>query len=246
MIFKRELLANLWARGAALQCCFGQKAIDFTIPTYQCEEPFEADAVDAVFDPSRLSGVSGQVKLKRLGDLQAEIRIQPLGIPRDPRDPLPYLALLMELGTESGYRGHGKIKATPSEPTSREKFSNLTTTLATAAEKHAARLQQVGINKKDPELMALKKTLNKAQLATDMYNRYVISIQGASPEVYQILETAEIANEFATLLDITTRVPGKEKATIQHMCPLERLDDGSNHTAWMAEYVVPEVEMELN
>jgi hypothetical protein len=152
----------------------------------------------------------------------------------------------MELGSESEYQGHGKIKATPSKPTSPNKFSELTTTLATAAEKYAVRLQEVGKDKKDPELRALKKALNEAQLATDMYNRYAISIRGASPEVYQILKTAEIANEFATLLDITTRVPGKEKATIQHMCPLERLEDGSNHTAWMAEYVVSEVKMELD
>jgi len=243
LIFKRKLLANLWARGAALQCCFRQKAIDFTIPTYRCEGPFEADAV---FDPSRLSGASGQVKFKLSGEPKAESRIQPLGIPRDPRNPLPYLALLMELGSESEYQGHGKIKTTPSKPTSPNKFPELTTTLATAARKYAVRLQQVGKDKKDPELMALKKALNEAQLATDIYNRYAISIRGASPEVYQILETAEIANEFAALLDITTRVPGKEKATIQHMCPLERLEDGSNHTAWMAEYVVPEVKMELD
>ena len=230
-------------QAAALQYCFGQKAIDFTIPTYRCEGPFEADAV---FDPSRLSGASGQVKFKLSGEPKAESRIQPLGIPRDPRNPLPYLALLMELGSESEYQGHGKIKTTPSKPTSPNKFPELTTTLATAARKYAVRLQQVGKDKKDPELMALKKALNEAQLATDIYNRYAISIRGASPEVYQILETAEIANEFAALLDITTRVPGKEKATIQHMCPLERLEDGSNHTAWMAEYVVPEVKMELD
>jgi len=133
----------------------------------------------------------------------------------------------------------------PSEPTSPDKFSKLTTTLATAAEKYAVRLQQVGKNKTDPELTALKTTFNEAQLATDMYNRYAISIRGASPQEYQILQTAEIANDFASLLDVTTRVSGKEKATIQHMCPLERLDDGSNHTAWMAEYV-PEVKMELD
>ena len=241
MIFKRKLLANLWARGAALQCCFRQKAIDFTIPTYRCEGPFETDAV---FDLSCLSGVSGQVKFKVSGEPQAESRIQP-GIPRDPRDPLPYLALLMELGSEAEYQGHGKIKATPSEPTSPDKFPKLITTLASAAEKYAVRLQQVGKNKMDPELTALKMTLNEVQLATDMYNRYAISIRGASPQEYQILETAEIANDFASLLDITTRVSGKEKATIQHMCPLERLDDGSNHTAWMAEYVVPEA-MELD
>jgi hypothetical protein len=61
--------------------------------------------------------------------------------------------------------------------------------------------------------------------------------------VYRILKTAGIADEFATLLKITTRLPGMAKAT---MCPLERLGDGSNHTAWMAEYFVPEAEMELD
>jgi hypothetical protein len=240
LIFKRKLLANLWARGAALQCCFRQKAIGFTIPVYHCDGPF---AADAVFDPSRLSGISGQVKFRVAGEPQAERGIQPFGIPRDPHQPLPYLALLMELGSESDYQGHGKIKPTPSGPTHPGEFSQLTTALATAAGKHALRVQQVGKNKRDSELMELKEALSNAQLATDRYNRYTISVRGASPEVYRILKTAGIAKEFATLLKITTRLPGMAKATIQHMCPLERLGDGSNHTAWMAEYFVPEAEM---
>jgi hypothetical protein len=171
--------------------------------------------------------------------------MQSFGIPRDPHDPLPYLALLVELGTESEYHDNGKIKATASKSTSPNEFAVLTTTLATAATNYALRLQQVGKKKKDSKLMALKEALSKAQLDIDMYNRYAISVRGASLEVYQILETAKIAQEFATLLDITTRLPGKEKATIQHMCPLERLEDG-NHTAWMANYVVPEAKMELD
>jgi hypothetical protein len=94
--------------------------------------------------------------------------------------------------------------------------------------------------------MELKEGLSSAQLATDRYNRYTISVRGASPEVYRILKTTGITDEFATLLKITTRLPGMAKATMQHICPLEQLGDGSNHTAWMAEYFVPEAEMELD
>ncbi len=53
------------------------------------------------------------------------------------------------------------------------------------------------------------------------------------------VKRAGIVDEFANLLDITTRLPGNAMATIQHMRPLERLGDGSNHTVWMAEYLTP-------
>jgi hypothetical protein len=65
-------------------------------------------APEAIFDPSRLSGASVQVKFDLAGDPQAESRIRPFGIPCDPHHPLPYLALLMELGNESNYQGHSK------------------------------------------------------------------------------------------------------------------------------------------
>ena len=241
---QRKLLANLWARGAALQCRFDQKAIDFTIPVYH--GPVDAGAM---FDPSRLSGLSCRVRFKVTDDPQAETLIRPFGIPRDPHDPLPYLALLMELGSESNYKGYSKIKSTPSGPTADGKFSELTTALATAVQEHALRLQQVGKKRKEDaelELKRLKKAIGDAQLAVDSYNRYSISVCGASPEVYRVLKTADIVAAFATLLKITMPLPGNQEAALQHMRPLERLGGASEHTAWMSEYVAPEEEMELD
>jgi len=145
----------------------------------------------------------------------------------------------MELGNESNYEGCGRIKATASGRTTEGGFSVLTAALATAVGKHAFRLHEVGGNKMDPKLKELKEMVSNTQQAADSYNRYAISVRGASPEVYRVLKTAGIADEFMTLLDITTRLPGNERATIQHMRPLERLGDGSKHTAWMAEYFAP-------
>ncbi|KIL57071.1 hypothetical protein M378DRAFT_16508 [Amanita muscaria Koide BX008] len=108
-----QLLANLWARGAALQCCFNQETIDWLIPFYIFPDGTAAFDLNAKFDPSRLSAVFGQVKNKEVGDLKAEKSIHPIGIPYDPDQPLPYLAILMELGTTSTYSETGsKMKLT--------------------------------------------------------------------------------------------------------------------------------------
>jgi hypothetical protein len=88
--------------------------------------------------------------------------------------------------------------------------------------------------------------IEDAQRAVDSYNRYSISVRGGSPEVYQILNMANITNEFATLLKFTMPPPGNQQATLQHMRPLERQKDASNHTVWMGEYVTSEVGMELD
>jgi hypothetical protein len=146
----------------------------------------------------------------------------------------------------SNYQGYGKIKLTASGPTADGEFSKLTTALAAAIGKHALRLQQVGRNKKDKELMKLKQLVSDEQLAADSYNRYAICVRGACPQVYGILKTAGIADEFANLLKITMPLPRNEKAAMQHMRPLEELRDGSNHTAWMAEYFTPEEDMDLD
>ena len=94
-----------------------------------------------MFDPSRLSGISCQVRFKVSGESQAESRIRPFGIPCDVHRSLPYLWLLMELGNESNYEGCGKIKATASGPTTDGGFSKLST---------------VGKHKMDPKLMESK------------------------------------------------------------------------------------------
>jgi len=114
-----KLLANLWARGAALQCCFNQEAIDFLIPVYH-----GSVAANAVFDPSCLSAIAGQVKFKEPGDQKAETLIRPFGIHRDPHSPLPYLALLMELGNESSEKS--KIKTKLPEPPKQGNFLKCT------------------------------------------------------------------------------------------------------------------------
>jgi hypothetical protein len=68
-----------------------------------------AAALDAVFHPSQLSAISGQVKFTTEGK-KAEFAIHPIGIPRDPEKPLAYLTLLMELGNDSKYQeNHFKI-----------------------------------------------------------------------------------------------------------------------------------------
>ncbi|KIL60391.1 hypothetical protein M378DRAFT_26527 [Amanita muscaria Koide BX008] len=100
----KELLANLWARGAALQCCFNQESLGWLIPIYIFPDGTAGFDSNAKFDPSRLSAVFGQVKNKEAGDSKAE---KAIGIPCDPDQPLPYLAILMELGTMSTYRETG-------------------------------------------------------------------------------------------------------------------------------------------
>jgi len=95
----RDLLANLWARGAVLQCCFTQEAIDLVIPIY-----FGKINASAKFDPPYLFTIPGQVKFKTAGVSKAESAIWPIGIPRDVEEPLPYLILLIGLGNETNYQ----------------------------------------------------------------------------------------------------------------------------------------------
>jgi hypothetical protein len=89
---RRQPFAYLWARGGALQCRFPQESIEFLIPLY-----LGSVDPDSEFDPSRLSGSVRQVEFKVAGDKKAEATIRPIGIPRDRQQPLPYLAILMEV-----------------------------------------------------------------------------------------------------------------------------------------------------
>jgi ABC-type uncharacterized transport system permease subunit len=66
----------------------------------------------AIFNPALLSGLFLQIKLKVDRDAKAESAMRPVGIPHDLSQPLPYLAILMELGTEANYQvTHLKIKS---------------------------------------------------------------------------------------------------------------------------------------
>lgn len=125
----RELLANLWARGAALQCCFNQESIDFLIPAY-----FGLVSEKGVFDPSRLSVVVGRVKYKSNGAAKSvSDAIRPFGTPHDLQQPLPYLALLMKPGNEADYNEtHSKMKSTAAGAVANCKFAELTNNLISA------------------------------------------------------------------------------------------------------------------
>lgn len=213
-------MANLWARGAALQHCFNKEtlAIDFLIPVY-----IGSVAPEEVFNPSCLSAVVGQVKHKSECDA-----IFPIG-PRDPSRPLPCLALIMELGNETNYEEtDSKIKSTAAEAVADGKFVELTNNLTMA---------MGSLKSHKTPTKEQKEAVRTAQLAVNSYNRYIVSIRGASPDVYGILRKAHIENEFSALLKVTMKLPTDQDLAMQYMRPLERLGDRSLHTAWMSEYV---------
>jgi len=194
---------------------------------------------DAVFDPTMLSAAFGQVKYKNKADTTAEQAIRPIGLPRDLSEPLPYLALLLELGNESHHGAtHSRIKVTIPEATKKDEFQRLTDSHLAAVK--ALRDYQAGQSVKertDPKLVKKQKEVKEARVTMDTYNRYTIAVRGVSADVYGILRKANIETEFATLLSTTMPSPTPQDDTIQHMRPLERLGGGSGHNAWMSNYV---------
>ncbi|KAF8343351.1 hypothetical protein F5887DRAFT_1212483 [Amanita rubescens] len=230
-----ELLANLWARGAALQCCYSQESIDLLIPLYH-----GSISLDSKFDPSRFSVVVVQVKNKVARD---KLAIRPVGVTRDRHQPLPYLVILMALGDGSRYGDRDSdIKFVAPEPPADGEFGILCDTWNAAAEKLETYRREKNIQK--DTLEDLEKKTNDARLAVNFCNQYSISVRGASPYVYGILGKAKIENEFGTLLRNIMPSPGDERAR-QHMRPFERLSDGP-HTAWMSNYAVPNEDVDAH
>ncbi|KAF8327857.1 hypothetical protein F5887DRAFT_924568 [Amanita rubescens] len=226
----QQILANLWARGGALQCCFFQEKIVLLLPVYHGSvDP------DSIFDPSLLSSIVAQIKFKTAGDGNAELAIRPIGVVRDLDKPLPYLAILMELGCEKSFKENGKkIKYLASEPLTDGTFRSL-------CEASTAAAMELKTNTAKEAIKGLKKKANDAQLAVDSYNRYSISVRGASPDVYKILREAKIVKEFATLLSIVMP-EGDAERTRLHMRPLEHLSEESPHADWMWKYRVSNAE----
>jgi len=68
-----------------------------------CSIYFGSVNEDAVFDPRLLSRAIFQIKYKEEADTMAETNMRPAGIPCDLEQPLPYLAMLMELCTEASH-----------------------------------------------------------------------------------------------------------------------------------------------
>lgn len=222
---------NLWARGGALQCCFNQVAIDFAIPIY-----FGSVNADAVFDPSLLASIVGQVKNKAAGDKDAESAILPLGISRDSKQPLPYLALHLELGNESKFQdSRSNIRSIVPEPTVDGRFQKLTSAKAAAKQYY----DEMKNNQESKYLIDdAKIKFKNAELAEGSYNRDLISVRGASAQVYRILNKADIVSRFATLLKVTLLPPTSQDTTMKYMHPFQSLVYESDHNAWMSWYKI--------
>jgi hypothetical protein len=203
-------------------------------------------AVSEIFNVANLSAGVVQIKYKTNADTQAELALRPIGIPRDTHQPLPYLAFLMELGNESNHREtNTRIKVTPSAPLADGAFAKLQDEWMKAVKDldthrfQTKRQQQCTKEQKKAqkaEEEVLLKKVKDAQVAKDAYNRFAVSVRGASSDVYGVLRQANIVEEFATLLSVTMPLPTAQSTAIQHMRPLERLGETSAHTAWMSVY----------
>jgi hypothetical protein len=232
----------LWARHAALQCCFNQESLDCLIVAYK--GPI---GPNIIFDPDALSAIVVHVNLKATPDTAAADALRPIGVPRDPSNPLPYLALLMELGTEAF---HGKTKkkikvATPG-PAGEREFQKLTREWVGATQALVNYQDEQRAKGKEPNKKMVKRLvadIAAKQQAMDFYNRFIISVRGASPEVYGILNKADISGAFETLLRVAMPSPVNEKKSVQSMRPLEHLKDA--HVAWMHRYKTREEDTDL-
>ena len=195
---------------------------------------------DATFDPVMLSAAFGQVKFKSEADTTAPQAIRSIGPSRDLSRPLPYLTLLLELGNESYHRTiHSKIKATIPKPAVKGKFPILTENWLAAATSLEDYLKgQPGKGRTDPTLIEKQEEVKNMRREMDAYNRYTITIRGASADVYGILRKAKIETAFATLLSTTMPSPTAQDEAMKRMRPLERLGGESGHSAWMSAYVV--------
>ena len=191
---------------------------------------FGSVAEGEVFDPSHLSAVAGQVKYKSEGSAKAGNATGLIGASRHPSEPLPYLALLMELGNVSGYQEtKPRIKSNAANALGDGKFPELTKDLIDAVNEFKSQ-------KKPTD--KVKAAVQEARLVVNSYNRYFLSVCGASESEYGVLREAHIDQQFHTLLKVAMVLPTDVDHAIQYMQPLERLGDGSLHTAWMSEYVV--------
>ena len=222
---RRDTLANLWACGAGLQCCFSQERIDLLVPAYH-----GFTGPDSIFDPSLLSVIVIQIKLKHDGDLNSELAISPLSADRDLDEPLPYLAILMELGCDKRFKGcNGKIKCVASGTLAAGEFRK-------RCKAWTAALEVLSNNREKEAIKGLQKKVYDARLHADSYNRYLISVRGASPDVYGILRSAKIEKEFEPLHSVVMPSSDAAGRTTMHMRPFERLSRTSPHTDWMWNY----------
>jgi hypothetical protein len=204
---------------------------------------------------SRISPSIFQIKNKSSADTNALRLLRPIDLHRDPRRPLPYLAVVIELGNESNYQKHkGPIQVTPSSKRTKGAFKILLAAFHAALRRlnvyeekkekekkarEAREAKEKGAkekSQKDPERTKLRNNVKATRAKMDAYNRYTINVRGASSTAYGSLKEANIVTEFATLVKVTMPSPTAQDVALQHMRPLERLGEDSGYTAWMTDY----------
>ena len=182
---------------------------------------------DADFNPSMLSAVFGQVKLRIKCDKDAEQAVRPFGLARDIVAPLPYLALILELGDNSKYqKTRSNLEILVPEYTDAADL---------AIRKHEWERADVDKWKKHRvrgNNSKVVKNMRNKRMKMDGCNRFSISVRGTS--CYGILNKLQVAEQFKSLLDITLPPPNEQDKVIQHMRPLERLR--GEHVAWMSNF----------
>ena len=189
-------------------------------------------ADDASFDPTMLSGVVVQVKYKSTADTAAERYVRPLGIIRNRDAPLPYLAFLMELGTESTHGHSGKnVKSAVWSNDNNKTFSQHLQDWTNAVDD-----LEKSKGEKESTRKKLRSQMEAKRAAVDGYNRYTISASGVSG-VYGVLTEINAEAALQALLKATLPPPSEHSPLVQQMRPLERTGDTSAHTDWMQQYV---------
>ena len=210
-------------------------------------------AAGEIFNIENLSAFVVQIKYKVNADTQAGRELRPIGISRNIHQPLPYLALLMELGTESNHQeAKSQILVNTSPMKDVVKFESLWKERDSAVQN----LNEYMVKKKemertketkkqrgraqDPQQTELEEKVQDAQAKIDAINRFSIFVRGASSKIYGILSEAKIVDEFAHLLKVTLPSPVPLDITMKEMHPLERMDETSDQTAWMFRYTMAE------
>ena len=187
-----------------------------------------------IFDCDQLSGVVIQVKNTKEGDTDALKYLRPVGIIRDFKDPLPYLALLMELGTKFRHQGGRLIKHSWPKHAESFQYKVLKQEYQRALDDLSRYREQ---NPKDKKhLKDLEAAVQAKELEKDLYNGHSISARGAGSTTYGILKKAGIEKEFDTFLRIVmpqepsykaeiARIPSTHRPTgWPIMCHLSRVE----------------------
>ena len=80
--------------------------------------------------------------------------------------------------------------------------------------------------------------MEERQRALDACNAYMVSIWGASPDIYCILKDASIADEFSRMLSASSPPPRNNCGDhIQSMTPFRGLKPDNAYTSWMSDFV---------